>query len=159
MDDIRSAPIHGWKSAHDKNYGTSFALLQLVGWAFSYGAAYGYPKTIGKRMSELEVAPTILHLQTCYSATKPRPHTCLACTCKTTLHSNVFNMHEWLMPQSHQPFRPVPAVKLLGTMFRNRCWPTTVHTIVVRDADGWCLKWLVCEQPLNCFHTTWATWE
>ena len=40
--------------------------------------------------------------------------------------------------RSHQTFRPVLAVKLLGIMLRNRCWPTTFHTITAEDADGWC---------------------
>jgi hypothetical protein len=34
--------------------------------------------------------------------------------------------------------RPVTTVKLLGIKFRNRRWPTTFHTIIARDADGWC---------------------
>jgi hypothetical protein len=42
-----------------------------------------------------------------------------------------------LMPRSHQTFHPVLAVKLLGFMLRNRCWPTTFHTITTEDADGW----------------------
>ena len=48
-----------------------------------------------------------------------------------------------LMSQSHQTSRPVPAVKLLGIMFKIRCWSITFHTITIRDAHGWCLKWLV----------------
>ena len=44
-----------------------------------------------------------------------------------------------LMPRSHQTFRPVLAVKLLGIMLRNiRCWSTTFHTITAEGADGWC---------------------
>ena len=43
-----------------------------------------------------------------------------------------------LMPRSHQTFRPVLAVKLLRIMLRNRCWPTTFHTIIPEDVDGWC---------------------
>jgi hypothetical protein len=42
----------------------------------------------------------------------------------------------WMVPEvsrSHQTFRPVQAVKLLGIMLRNRCWPTTFHTITARD--------------------------
>ena len=42
------------------------------------------------------------------------------------------------MPRSHQTFRLVLAVKLMGIMLRNRCWPTTLHTITAEDADGWC---------------------
>jgi hypothetical protein len=49
-----------------------------------------------------------------------------------------------IMPQSHQTFHPVPTMKLLGIMFKNRCWPTTFHTITAGDANGWCLNWLVC---------------
>ena len=43
-----------------------------------------------------------------------------------------------LMPRSHQTFRPVLAVKLLGIMLRNRCWPTTFHIITAENVDGWC---------------------
>jgi hypothetical protein len=47
------------------------------------------------------------------------------------------------MPRSHQTLRMVPTVKLLGIMFRNRCWPTTFDTITIGDADGRCRKRLV----------------
>ena len=47
------------------------------------------------------------------------------------------------MPRSHQTSRSVLAVKLLGTMLRNRCWPTTFHIITAGDADGWCQYWPV----------------
>jgi hypothetical protein len=40
------------------------------------------------------------------------------------------------MTQSHQTFRLIPTVKLLGIMFINRCWSTTFHTITVGDVDG-----------------------
>ena len=43
-----------------------------------------------------------------------------------------------LMPRSHQTFRPVPAVEMLGTMIRIRCWPTVFHTIPAGYADRWC---------------------
>ena len=43
-----------------------------------------------------------------------------------------------LMPRSHQTFCPVLAVKLLGIMLRNRCWPIAFHTITAEYADGWC---------------------
>ena len=49
----------------------------------------------------------------------------------------------WLVSQSHQTFHLVPAVKLLGIMLRNRCRPTTFHTIATEDADGWSHTWLV----------------
>ena len=52
-----------------------------------------------------------------------------------------------LMPQSHQTFHPVLAVKLLGIMLRNRCWPTTFHTIATKHADGWCQNWPVWSTP------------
>ena len=48
-----------------------------------------------------------------------------------------------LMPQSHQTFRPVPAMKLLEIMFTNRCRSTTFHIITAGNVDGWCLKWPV----------------
>ena len=44
------------------------------------------------------------------------------------------------MPWSHQRFRFVPTMKLLGSMLRNRHWPTTFHTITARDASRWCQK-------------------
>ena len=47
----------------------------------------------------------------------------------------------------HQTFRPVLAVKLLRIMFRNRCWPTTFHTIITGDADAWCHKRLTWSAP------------
>ena len=53
-----------------------------------------------------------------------------------------------LVPQSHQTFRSVPTVELLGIMLRNRCWPTTAHTITAVNADRWCHKWLG--------HATWT---
>ena len=57
-------------------------------------------------------------------------------------------------PWSHQIFLWVPAMKLLGTMFQHRCWPTTVHTITAGDADGWCLNYYSwCDRPL--IHGTW----
>ena len=40
-----------------------------------------------------------------------------------------------LMSRSHQTLCRVPTVKLLEIMFRNRCWPTTFHTIAVGDSD------------------------
>jgi len=40
----------------------------------------------------------------------------------------------WLMPRSHQTFRSIPTVKLLGIMFINRFCPTTFHTITAGDA-------------------------
>ena len=48
-----------------------------------------------------------------------------------------------LMPWSHQNFHPVPVVKLLRIMLRNKCWPTTFHSITAGDADGWCQNWRV----------------
>ena len=58
--------------------------------------------------------------------------------CHNLLISQAVKSHG--LPWSHQTFRPVSAVKLLGIMFRNRCWPTTFHTITTGDADGWCLN-------------------
>ena len=52
-----------------------------------------------------------------------------------------------LTPRSHQTFRPISAVKLLGIMFRIRCWLTTVQNITAGDADGWCLNWPVWFAP------------
>ena len=48
-----------------------------------------------------------------------------------------------LMGWSHQTFHPVPTMKLLGTMFRIRYWPTIFHNITVRFVDTWCHKWMV----------------
>ena len=42
------------------------------------------------------------------------------------------------LPRSHQTFRPVITVKLMGIMLRNRCWSTNFHTITVGDVNGWC---------------------
>ena len=50
---------------------------------------------------------------------------------------------ERVMPRSHQTFRSVSTVKLLGIMFRIRCWPTTFQPFITRDADGWCQNWPV----------------
>ena len=52
------------------------------------------------------------------------------------------------MPQSHPTFCPVPAMKLLGIMFINRCWPTTFHITIARDVDG-CAKSGWCDHPLT----------
>ena len=47
----------------------------------------------------------------------------------------------------HQTFRPVPTLKLLGTMLKSRCWPTHLHTITSGDVNGWCQKWPVWSTP------------
>ena len=52
-----------------------------------------------------------------------------------------------LRGRSHQTFRSVLAVKVLGIMLRNRCWPTTFLTITAGDADGWCRNWPVWSTP------------
>ena len=52
-----------------------------------------------------------------------------------------------LTPQSHQTFRPVPTVNLLGIMFKNRCWPSTSHTVKAEDADRWWLNSPVWSTP------------
>ena len=51
------------------------------------------------------------------------------------------------MPWSHQTFRLVSTVKLLGIMLRNTCWSTTFHIVTARDVDGCCHKWLVWSTP------------
>ena len=61
--------------------------------------------------------------------------------------------HPWptvtlLMPRSHQTFHPVPAVKLLRIMLRNRCWPTTFHTITLEMPMGGA-RGGRCDQPLR----------
>ena len=59
-----------------------------------------------------------------------------------------------LMPRSHQTFRLAPTMKLLETMLRNRCWPTTFHTTSVGNVDEWCPNWLELWQsaisPFGC---------
>ena len=40
--------------------------------------------------------------------------------------------------RSHQTFRLVQAVELLGIMLRSRRWPTTFLTITAADVDRWC---------------------
>ena len=64
---------------------------------------------------------------------------------RNTTHINPkgFLMGFSVIPRSPQTFRPVPAMKLLGIMFKYRCWPTTFHTITAGDANGWCYNWLV----------------
>ena len=52
-----------------------------------------------------------------------------------------------LMPRSQQTFRPIPTVKLLRIMLRNRCWATTLHTITAEDVDGWCQNCMVWSTP------------
>ena len=52
-----------------------------------------------------------------------------------------------LMLWSHQTFCPDPAVKLLGILFRNRCWSTTFHYVTTGDANGWCQKWPMWSSP------------
>ena len=56
------------------------------------------------------------------------------------LLSYIFRARPLMAPRSHQSFCPVLAVKLLGIMLRNRCWPTTFHIITVEDADGMVLE-------------------
>ena len=46
-----------------------------------------------------------------------------------------------LMP--HQNFPSGSNWEIAGIMLRNRCWPTTFHTVAAEDADGWCLNWPV----------------
>jgi hypothetical protein len=53
-----------------------------------------------------------------------------------------------LRPQSHPTFRPVLAMKLLGIMLRNRCWPATLYTITTEIlTDG--TRSGRCDRPLN----------
>ena len=57
-----------------------------------------------------------------------------------------------LMLRSHQIFCSVLVAKLLGIIMRNRCWPTTFHTITAGDADGWCQKqpvWLASQALIS----------
>ena len=54
---------------------------------------------------------------------------------------------------SHQTFHLVPTVTLLETMLRNRCRPTTFHTITTGDTDKWSQKWPVRSTP-QPVHTT-----
>ena len=47
--------------------------------------------------------------------------------------------------------------EFVGIMLKNRCWPTTFHTITTGDADGWCQKWSVWSalaRPLIELHTS-----
>ena len=47
-----------------------------------------------------------------------------------------FKVRSRLMFWSHQPCRPVLAVRLLeGIMLRNSCWPTIFHTITIGDVN------------------------
>ena len=56
-----------------------------------------------------------------------------------------------LMSKSHQTFGLVPAVKLPGIMFKNKCWPTTFHIIITEDAYRWCQNWIWVNQPIHSF--------
>ena len=60
-----------------------------------------------------------------------------------------------LPPQSHQTFRPVLAVKLLGITLRNRCWPTTFQTITTEDADRRMVLELTGVINPSCMHHIW----
>ena len=60
-----------------------------------------------------------------------------------------------LMPRSHQTFRSVVAVKLLGIMLRIRWWPTSFLTITAGDADGWywnCPVWSAPQDDWRPFY-------
>ena len=50
-------------------------------------------------------------------------------------------------PEHNKLFCPVRAMKMLGNMLRNRCWPATFHIITSEDADDWCLNWSVWSTP------------
>ena len=50
--------------------------------------------------------------------------------------SNFHRLFLKLMPQSHRTFHTISTVKLLGIMFKNRCWPIDFHTIIAGD-DEW----------------------
>jgi hypothetical protein len=52
------------------------------------------------------------------------------------IHISIFRDNRTLTPQSHQNFHPIPTVKLLGIILRNKCWPTTFHTITEMPTDG-----------------------
>jgi hypothetical protein len=62
-------------------------------------------------------------------------------------HLGAFLTNYLVMPQSHQTFRPVPTVKLLGIMFKNRCWPIILHINTVGDANERCQKRPVWSAP------------
>ena len=67
-----------------------------------------------------------------------------------------------LMPRSHETFRSVLTVKLLGIMLGNRRWPTTFLTITAADADGWswnCPVWSALNQTCNQVHHNWSARE
>ena len=73
-----------------------------------------------------------------------------------TIHHTIAQPH---MPRSHQTFRPVLAVKLMGIMFKNRWWATGFHTITAEDADEWCQKWPVWSTPQLNHGVLWAMIE
>jgi hypothetical protein len=63
----------------------------------------------------------------------------LWCLVSPTLFATGLNyILRGIMPRSHQTFRPVPIVRLLGIMFTIRCWPTVFHIITTGDANRWC---------------------
>ena len=58
------------------------------------------------------------------------------------------------MPQSHQTFRSIQAVKLLGIMSRNRWWPIIFSTITPEmSIDGVGTAW--CDRPLKLNRFIW----
>jgi len=81
------------------------------------------------------------------------PITLLKVKVETPIHDSIRELVIWeckehgLMPRSHQTFRLVSIVRLLGIMFRFRCWPTTFYTITTGDANGWCCNWPVWSTP------------
>ena len=52
----------------------------------------------------------------------------------TKMHFQFSVIKAW----SHQHFRPIPIVKVLGIMLRSKCWPTIFLNIITRDAIKWC---------------------
>ena len=70
----------------------------------------------------------------------------LVCNSNYTSQVGIPNAFE-LTPHSYMDHTKlvcsIPSVKLIGVMFKNRCWPIIFHTIIAINVDGWCHKWLV----------------
>ena len=69
------------------------------------------------------------------------------CDIGCILIRNSIRARSKFVSRSHQTFCPVWAMKVPGTMLRNRCWPIIFHTITTGDANKWCLNQPVWSTP------------
>jgi len=66
----------------------------------------------------------------------------------SSINKGPFTWVPSLMPRSHQTFRHVPTVKLLGIMFINRCWPTLFTLLQLEMLTDGVLNGQ-CDQPIK----------